>query len=567
MGDEEANEDFPDQEQRAAFCHSQWERAENMVDHKAMIRFTAQAVGPVRNEMLMGREFTVIPAVLVQSQVLNNNLGRTLLTAQSFTDLWAQSWNMAPVVAGDHPEKQGQKVSARDPEILNSFGIGFVLDAETMHEDGKAKLKGEVWLDHGRRAEIEELDKILTNIENEEPVELSTGFMANVAEQQGVFDGEEYDLVMEPIGSDHLAVFTDGVGACSLEDGCGLGVQKEHGEGEVGADDDDEDDEEETTMSDSRFMRWMKSFFGIGENKSDNDKRRLLQEALYEAHGDNLGVEHIWIEDLYSEEQEVVFEIMGGSKAGLWRAEFEISDDYAVTLGDAWEVMRVTEYPPVSNAETNENPNTGSKNMSREELIATLSESGPLSEDALNKLSTCQLKALHQSEGDGGEEGSDPEPASTAGEGGGEGEPKGKPAAEEPAGNAEAGEGGEGSGQDLAETLAATNKLLQSVQTRLDEQQETIKRLEEVTAPAVQERDAERSALVESLSANEQVPFDEAELKGKSLDELRKLSAMSRGESPTSYAGRGVPRVSEPAGNVQFAEPKPYWETEAAQEA
>ena len=26
MGDEEANADFPDQKQRAAFCYSQWER-------------------------------------------------------------------------------------------------------------------------------------------------------------------------------------------------------------------------------------------------------------------------------------------------------------------------------------------------------------------------------------------------------------------------------------------------------------------------------------------------------------------------------------------------------------
>ncbi len=63
-----------------------------------------------RTEELMGREFLVIDAVLVQGQVLNNNLGPTLLPPQDITEEWAEEWNGAPVIIHDHPLAAGSVV-------------------------------------------------------------------------------------------------------------------------------------------------------------------------------------------------------------------------------------------------------------------------------------------------------------------------------------------------------------------------------------------------------------------------------------------------------------------------
>lgn len=165
----------------------------------------------------MGREHVSIPATLVRSQVLSNNLGRTFLPAEDITPAWAEVANGSPAVA-DHPH-----VSARSPEVMNKLGVGFLFNAKV--SDGS--LKADVFLDPARAGDVPDLAAILKRLDNGEKVEVSTGFPVSIEETPGVHNGEEFDRVIHPAGFDHLAVFAEQIGACSVADGCGLAANHE----------------------------------------------------------------------------------------------------------------------------------------------------------------------------------------------------------------------------------------------------------------------------------------------------------------------------------------------------
>lgn len=187
------------------------------------VRIAAQAqlAGEPRREEVAGVTYRVVPCVMVRSQVLVNNIGRCYLPPEAMTEEWAKMANGAPVVA-DHPTVSGTEVSARDPDVLNSLGIGTVFRARV--EDGA--LVGDVYLHEARAENVEDLAVILQRLDAGEPVEVSTGFPALGEQRTGVVNGERYDLVLYPDGFDHLAAFAEKTGACSVEDGCGLAANR-----------------------------------------------------------------------------------------------------------------------------------------------------------------------------------------------------------------------------------------------------------------------------------------------------------------------------------------------------
>lgn len=181
----------------------------------------AQRTGPIRTESLEGRPHKVFPATLVQEQVLNNNLGQTFLPASEIKNS-VDAWNRIPVVLR-HPSRRGMPTSARDPEVLNARRVGDVFRAR--FEDGA--LKAEVWVDMERVRAMDEAEEVVNQVERGEPGELSTGFATAVEETSGTHNGERFDKTLRNIGPDHLALLVEETGACSVTDGCGLGVNHE----------------------------------------------------------------------------------------------------------------------------------------------------------------------------------------------------------------------------------------------------------------------------------------------------------------------------------------------------
>lgn len=227
-----------------------------MADTKDRIQVAANLKPPVRREMLLGREHFAVPAVLVQSQVLRNNLGTTFLPAEDITPEWAELANGAPAVA-DHP-----KTSAKSPRVINEMGVGFLFNAEA--KDGQ--LRGEVFIDPGRAGDVPDLRAILEKLENGDAVEVSTGFPVAVEESPGVHNGEEFDRVIHPAGFDHLAVFAKATGACSVADGCGL-AQNHEGPCET----EDGMDEESVDTIAEKLANRLKGFFAGEEGESPNE--------------------------------------------------------------------------------------------------------------------------------------------------------------------------------------------------------------------------------------------------------------------------------------------------------
>lgn len=190
---------------------------------RAVVRVLSENTS--RTATLMGRAFRVIPAVLVRSQVLRNNLGVAFLPADEITDDWAELWNGIPVLVGDHPRQHGQSVSARTPELWDARAAGWVFDAQAEQESANVRrLVAEVWLDESRAAVVPGLRAILDRVRAGQAVELSTGFVTRVESRGGEFQGESFEMVMRPANPDHLVISTEMTGACSVEDGCGLGA-------------------------------------------------------------------------------------------------------------------------------------------------------------------------------------------------------------------------------------------------------------------------------------------------------------------------------------------------------
>jgi len=100
--------------------------------------------------------------------------------------------------------------------VLESHGIGVVLGAHVRN----GKLRAEGWFDIER---VENLDpRVLDMLRTGKPIELSTGVYTDVERGIGSYRGRAYAGIVRNLRPDHLAILPDAVGACSLQDGCGV---------------------------------------------------------------------------------------------------------------------------------------------------------------------------------------------------------------------------------------------------------------------------------------------------------------------------------------------------------
>lgn len=475
-------------------------------DEQGFVTLAVQQDGPARTDTFQGRPHRVIPAVLVQEQVLHNNLGRMYLPAEEITDEWAATFNGAPVLV-DHPHERGTPVAARNNRpVLDTMGVGFIDNARA---DGP-KVRGEVWLDEARATSVPDLTAVFARIDAGEKNELSTGFPLREMEvANGQFDGRDYEVIGRPGPGDHLAVFATKRGACSVTDGCGLGVNH------AGPCHTEEAVEEPITIDIAgqqlsvpadvpaegiiaRAKAWLAGLFGTQE--SDNDRRELLRAALTEQFGgENV---FLWIADVFSEEGYLVYERETEDDSGLFRVDFEVSDEGAVTLSDPTEVRRETSFKPVSN--TGDTPPQEGTTMNREQMIAHLAEGGRPKE-ALNALSDCDLKALM------------------------------------------------GTPSTPADPPADTHEE-QTWQERATRYRRELEELKHRIEPAMNREAEERVELLEDLLyKGRRVEWSENELKAMDIAELRKVHRQVTNSA--DFSGRGGPRFEQPVGNLDWCVP------------
>lgn len=183
------------------------------------MEYLVQNFGSVkfREDMLNGRKHLVVPMTMIVPGVLNGSKG-ALYYPPDEVGKDPTPWNGMPITVY-HPVRNGKNVSARDPEVLDSQGIGVVLKART---DGK--LKAEAWIDEEKANKVD--PRVIFNIRKGHATEISTGlFTTNLpAPKDAHYNGKAYQWIARDYRPDHLAILPDQKGACSLNDGCGLGV-------------------------------------------------------------------------------------------------------------------------------------------------------------------------------------------------------------------------------------------------------------------------------------------------------------------------------------------------------
>lgn len=175
----------------------------------------------IRTEVLFGREWTVVPVVAMVEGVRfgANQDSPELGLAADFGKSPVQ-WNNRPVVL-NHPQMDDVFVSAnQSADVLNAYCFGLTMNAYV--ED--SKLKMEVWIDNDRVSDLgDEFQDIVDLIQaDDNTVEVSVGFFCDVVDKKGKFKGQAYTGIWQNIVPDHLAILNKGVGACSVEDGCGI---------------------------------------------------------------------------------------------------------------------------------------------------------------------------------------------------------------------------------------------------------------------------------------------------------------------------------------------------------
>lgn len=169
-----------------------------------------------RTETLQGEEYFVVPGVMLVEGVLAGNAGPKLYKG---TDMKASVplWNHKPLVV-NHPNLEGDFVSACDPDMLEDHGVGMLLNTE--YRSNPNRLATECWFNKGRLLKCAK--GIYNQLKKGKPVEVSTGLFGDIEPSVGTFGNKKYEGVVANYQPDHLAILPSTVGACSIADGAGL---------------------------------------------------------------------------------------------------------------------------------------------------------------------------------------------------------------------------------------------------------------------------------------------------------------------------------------------------------
>ena len=177
-----------------------------------------------RTEMYMGKKHLVVPVVMMVEGVHCGSAGPLFHSIEELGK-YPASWNGIPVSI-QHPEQDGQYISANSPEVLERQTVGQVFNTRT---EGN-KLKAECWVDIERIMSIS--PEAYAYLNSKRPLEVSIGVFTDDVDTEGEWNGEHYSAVATNHRPDHLALLPGGTGACSWADGAGIRINSKQKGGE-----------------------------------------------------------------------------------------------------------------------------------------------------------------------------------------------------------------------------------------------------------------------------------------------------------------------------------------------
>lgn len=175
----------------------------------------------IRREEYDGKPHIVVPVTMMVEGVHSGSHGPILHLAEEL-GRYPESWDGIPVTIG-HPQVNGVYVSANSPEVLHDWAVGRIFNTH-MNE---GKLQAEAWLCEDDLERVSE--ETLSMINNNEIVEVSVGIFSDEEDETGTWNTERYAAIARNHRPNHLALLPNEEGACSIEDGCGIRVNKKGG--------------------------------------------------------------------------------------------------------------------------------------------------------------------------------------------------------------------------------------------------------------------------------------------------------------------------------------------------
>ncbi len=187
-----------------------------------METLTLNLVGRAKSRVFEGRNYLVAPLTLIVPGVLNGSRGPLFYPAAEIAKSRA-AWDHIPLVVYHPSNDQGQGISAKSTGVLEKSGVGFL---QNISIDFAGKLRAEGWFDVDKTSAVDR--RVLNSLQENQPMELSTGLGTDNedAPEGSVFNGVSYSAIARNYVPDHLAILPDQVGACSIQDGCGLLVNQ-----------------------------------------------------------------------------------------------------------------------------------------------------------------------------------------------------------------------------------------------------------------------------------------------------------------------------------------------------
>ena len=278
----------------------------------------ANVTGGTRYEELMGQKYLVAPMVMLTEGVHCGSGGALFYPKDELSKI-PEVWNHKPIVVY-HPMANGESLSACSPDVLNTRGVGMIMNTNfgevEVDKDGKKvkipALKAEAWLNTERIKKVD--NRIAEALEKKIVMELSTGLFTENEETAGEWNGEKYSAIARNFKPDHLALLPDMEGACSVADGAGLLRNNKENK--------------------NIYAVLQEAGISLENNQNSQEEiRSLLCSALRDSKGENC-----WLEATY--DNYLIYSMDGK----LLKANYVVTKDTVEIGNKADEVVRVLEY-------------------------------------------------------------------------------------------------------------------------------------------------------------------------------------------------------------------------------
>lgn len=293
-------------------------------------QITANLAGLVRHTKYQGRDYIVVPTVILTEGVHSGSNGPLFYPGDELQRN-VSAWDDKPLLVYHAMNLNGEYCSAGDDGVADRQAVGFLKN--TRYKNGK--LLSNAWIDIAKANKID--SRILATINNSVMMEVSTGLFTENEEKPGDFRGTAYNAIARNYQPDHLALLPDQRGACSIEAGCGL-LRLNHAV---------------PPATQDRLKRVIDRIVQSTTRNSNlvyEDRRTQLQQALRDSFGDVFSVapspypSSFYVMDMADD----FFIFEGNGK--LFKQPYIITDGKAQPTGKPIEVVRSSTYEPVINA-------------------------------------------------------------------------------------------------------------------------------------------------------------------------------------------------------------------------